>query len=220
MVYRHQTKNGGLVSLNKSARYIEATNMKTPPKRAVRSLILTLSFALNAAVSGLAQSFDLPDHKARLGELHYSARVGSADITEGEPFRVMLASEQTTLMSIQVAVVGGVVHALRFVYVDSLAQPHTITVGDDDDSWQPPFFVPSGRKLVGISGAGGWWIDRIAFYLDDGSVSPTYGGSGGDTEFQLKIAQSNGSWKGHFMGFWGTVGEHVESIGLVFWPVE
>ena len=131
----------------------------------------------------------------------------------------MVVPEGGTLLSVQVSVAGSVVHGLRFVSLDVEGEQVT-TVGANDGNWQAPFEIAPGRQLVGISGAGGWWIDSIRFHLDDGTTSPRYGGKGGDTDFSLLLAQRNGSWKGQLMGFWGTVGEHLESIGLVFWPVE
>ena len=180
---------------------------------------LTLFFCF-LATSLSAQSFTIPPHKAQLGELHYSARVGSTIVTEGDSFRVMVIPEGGVLQSVQVSVAGSVVHSLRFVYTDAPGQEHTITVGQDDGKWQPSFVIPPHRTLVGISGAGGWWIDAIRFHLDDGTQSPQYGGAGGDTDFSLLLAYRNEQWKGRLMGFWGTAGEHLESLGLVFWPLE
>ena len=167
-----------------------------------------------------AQSFSIPAHKAQLGELHYSARVGSTVVTEGDSFRVMVVPDGGVLQSVQVSVAGSVVHSLRFVFVDAQGEAHTTNVGPDDGDWQPPFEIPADRLLVGISGAGGWWIDAVRFHLDDGTTSPRYGGTGGDTECSLRLARRNDQWKGRLMGFWGTAGEHVESLGLVFWPIE
>ena len=189
---------------------------------------LALSFSLSCFIgiflfltsSLAAQSFSILDHKALLGELHYSARVGSTVVTEGDSFRVMVIPEEGRLRSVQVSVARAVVHGLRFVYTDAQGLEHTKTVGPDDGNWQPPFRIPADRQLVGISGAAGWWIDAVRFHLDDGTTSPRYGGGGGDTEFSLLLAQRDRQWKGRLMGFWGTAGDHVESIGLVFWPIE
>lgn len=182
-------------------------------------LFFLISF-LTFPISLFAQPFSLPERKARLGEIHYSARVGSTVVTEGERFRAMVIPEEGSLQSVQVAVQGSVVHSLRFSYTDAQGKERVATVGKDDGNWQAPFAVPPGRTLVGISGAGGWWIDRLVFHLDDGTTSPAYGGGGGDTDFVLLLAQRDGNWKGRLMGFWGTVGEHIESLGLVFWPIE
>ena len=177
-------------------------------------LLFLISFRLSA------QSFSIPDHKARLGEIHYSARVGSTVVTEGDSFRVMVIPNEGALKSVQVSVAGSVVHSLRFVYTDAQGEEQVETVGNDEGDWHDPFVVPPGRSVVGISGAGGWWIDALRFHLDDGSTSPMYGGQGGDTDFTLLLAERNGMWKGRLMGFWGTAGKHIESLGLVFWPIE
>ena len=182
---------------------------------------LIVSFLLAAFPLLCAQSFTLPDRKANLGEVHYSARVGCTVGTEGERFQALVIPEEGRLSSVQVATGGSVVHSLRFNYTDADGNEQTHLVGDEDGDWQKAFMIPPGRTLVGISGAGGWWIDRLVFHLDDGTTSPAYGGTGGgDTDFSLLLAQRDGKWKGRLMGFWGTVGEHIESLGLIFWPIE
>ena len=189
-------------------------------RHAVGGLLAALVL-LTATPPLWAQSFTLPDRKAKLGEVHYSARVGSTVGTEGERFQALVIPEGGRLASVQVATGGSVVHSLRFRYTDAEGKEQTHLVGDKNGDWQEPFSIPPGRTLVGISGAGGWWIDRLVFHLDDGTTSPAYGGTeGGDTDFSLLLAQRNGKWKGRLMGFWGTVGEHIESLGLVFWPIE
>ncbi len=182
-------------------------------------LLITL-FLLAVSPLLCAQPFILPDRKANLGEVHYSARVGCTVGTEGERFQALVIPESGRLASVQVATAGSVVHSLRFNYTDADGRAQTYLVGSDDGDWQKPFLIPPGHMLVGISGAGGWWIDRLVFHLNDGTTSPAYGGTGGDTDFRLLLAQRDGKWKGRLTGFWGTVGEHIESLGLVFWPIE
>jgi hypothetical protein len=58
---------------------------------------------------------------------------------------------------------------------------------------------------------------RIA---DDGTMSPIYGGKGGDTEFRLLLNQSGGKWTGHLRGFWSLSENAIEALGLIFWPIE
>jgi hypothetical protein len=45
---------------------------------------------------------------------------------------------------------------------------------------QEKFMVPPTRKLVGILGSSGWFIDTLAFVFDDGSATPRCGRAGGD----------------------------------------
>ena len=63
-----------------------------------------------------AQSFSIPAYKAQLGEIHYSARVGSTVVTEGDSFWVMVVPERGALQSVQVSVAGSVVHCLCLAY--------------------------------------------------------------------------------------------------------
>lgn len=187
----------------------------------VTGLLLTIWMG---ALSSYAQQSPLSQEKAQLGEVHYSARVGGTVPTQGDTFLLRALTEGDILRTVQVGVNRDVnfrvVQALKLVVEDSLGELQELTVGNADAKWEESVEVPEGAELVGISGASGWWIDQIRFHFSDGSVSSTFGGPGGDTDFQLILSQRNEKWKGRWLGVWGTQTDYLESLGLIFWPIE
>ncbi|MGB3586643.1 MAG: hypothetical protein WBA23_08895 [Tunicatimonas sp.] len=181
------------------------------------NLVLISSFAFS-------QQLHLSAQKAQLGEVHYSARVGGTVPSQGDTFLVQVLSKGDILRRIQVGVYqsGGsrVVQAIRFIVEDSVGKLQKILIGHADSYWKDEIDVPKGAELIGISGASGWWIDRIRFHFSDGSSSSDYGGGRGDTDFHLLLAQRDNKWKGRWLGVWGTHTDYLESLGLIFWPVE
>ena len=177
-------------------------------------------------ISSLAfgQQRYLSEQKAQLGEVHYSARVGGTIPTQGDTFLVQVLSKGDILRGIQVGIYQHngrqVVQAIRFIVEDSVGKSKEVLVGNTNSEWQDKIDVPDKAAMVGISGASGWWIDRIRFHFSDGSTSLAYGGSGGDTDFRLLLSQQAGKWKGSWLGVWGTHTDYLESLGLVFWPIE
>jgi hypothetical protein len=189
--------------------------------------IVVISILLSAnliTLPCLGQSLNLSAEKARLGEIHYSARVGGTVPTEGDTFLVRVLAEGDILRQLQVGVNRDVnfrvVQALLMVVEDSKGEIQELTIGNADSEWEERVEVPEGAELVGISGASGWWIDQIRFHFSDGSTSPTFGGTGGDTDFRLVLSQREGKRKGRWLGFWGTRTNYLESLGLIFWPIE
>lgn len=163
----------------------------------------------------------LSDHKPLLGEVHYGNRVGGIQAQEGKTLQTPRFPENAILKSIQVflsdrQIVAG--FTLEF-YTGSLNE--YISFGNVQASPQEKYHVPKGRNLIGIKGASGWYIDSLAFVLDDGSTTPRYGGRGGDLNFSLVLNRKpNGALLGRLMGFWGSSTKELETIGLVFWPLE
>lgn len=181
-------------------------------------LLMFLPFAT------LAQNlFREPAHKARLGEIHYGSRVGGLIAQEGRTVEVMVQDSTETLRSIQVCLAKNpsVVRGFRLEVQRADGSLKTVMFGNSEGAWAEKFVIEQGRKLVGISGACGWFIDNLRFHFDDRSTTPLYGGSGGDTTFQLLLTQkSNGEYKGRFMGFWGSSTQYLETLGLIFYPYE
>jgi hypothetical protein len=174
--------------------------------------------------SPLLTAFNEPNSKARLGEMHYSALAGGTVGAKGKKFACELVGEKGRVLSVQVAVSNDklrLIKALRFEMTNTQNQRITETCGNESNAeWLPIFMIPDGRQIVGISGASGWYVDNLRFHLDDGTMSPIYGGKGGDTEFRLLLHQSGGKWKGHLRGFWGLSENAIEALGLIFWPIE
>lgn len=70
-----------------------------------------------------------------------------------------------------------------------------------------------GEYLTGISGRTGSYIDSIEFQTNR-HTSPTFGGNGGDREFQVEVPEN-----AQAIGFTGRSGEYVDAIGLTFVPL-
>jgi hypothetical protein len=190
------------------------------------SLIITLT---NACI-GLAQlpvtasAVNVPTSKPRLGEVHYGNRAGGLIGQEGPTQQLLFLAEGDQLLRLQVGLTaaGNVVKALRFVVQQRSGAQAMYLFGEAIGAvWQPVVAVKKGRSLVGISGAGGWFIDNLRFHFDDGSTTPRYGGTGGDNDFQLLLTKSpKGHYRGRLMGLWGSATDQLESVGLVFFPIE
>lgn len=111
------------------------------------------------------------------------------------------------------------VKGLRFTVQHPGGQVRQTQIGAGQGNWQPPFSVPAGAALVGISGRSGWGLDALQFHFDDGSQSPTYGGEGGDTYFALRLHQRPALAPAAIRGFFGTyTAAGIETLGLLFDP--
>lgn len=187
-----------------------------------KEIYYTLFYLLTGMFSLIAQEeVKLPDHKPLLGEVHYGNRVGGVQAQEGKSV-VMIALEETdVLSSIQVFLSErNIVSGFQF-HVEKKDGDSIYSFGNFSELPQAKFIVPADRRLIGISGTSGWFIDSIAFVFDDGSTTPKYGGSGGDLNFRLLINKKpTGEYLGRVMGFWGSYTDVLETIGLVFWPIE
>jgi hypothetical protein len=178
----------------------------------------------------MREPFREPVRKAQLGEMHYSSPIGGTTGAQGTKFSCPLMGPSGRVRWAQVGLTSGspvVVQALRFAVQEPGQRTREIVCGDGEDAdWNPPFPIPGERQLVGLSGATGWMVDNLRFHLDDGTASPLFGGPGGDTTFQVLLHRdAQGKWKGHLRGFWGTFTQAplprgLESVGLIFWPLE
>jgi purine nucleosidase len=162
--------------------------------------------------------------KPNLGEVHYGNRVGGLIGQEGPTTELLCLAEDDQIQQIRVCLTPqqNVVKGFELTIQQPNGTIKTETFGHTGGgAWQPPFKVKKGLKLIGIQGAAGWFIDRISFSFDDKSTTPSYGGTGGDHDFSLQITQSpKGHFRGRVMGFWGSATTQLESIGLVFFPIE
>ncbi|WP_425236857.1 jacalin-like lectin [Ulvibacterium sp.] len=170
----------------------------------------------------------LPDHKPLLGEIHYGNRVGGIQAQEGRSVQIIAFEPDDVLKSIQVYISKNpptpgfeTISGFQFE-VEKAGEIRTFSFGSVKGIAQKKYLVPDDRKLVGISGASGWLIDSMAFVFDDGSTTPKYGGIRGDLNFRLVLnTKPTGEYLGRLMGFWGSsIRGHLETIGLVFWPME
>lgn len=158
------------------------------------------------------------------GALHFSAPVGGLPGARGEAFAVDCLGPADRLLALQVnlgpaplRVVRG--FRLRLQGADEQVREALVGRGDGErqDWWEPS----EGARLVGISGASGWFLDALQFHFDDGTSSPRYGGNGGDTTFHLQLNRQGDRYGGRLRGFHGTAtADGLETLGLIFDPAE
>lgn len=186
----------------------------------IRHLFL-LFLSCGLVISYGQEEVILQDHKPLLGEIHYGNRVGGVQAQEGKSLQLIAFEENDVLKCIQVFLSDRQIVTGFELQVEKKGVAHTFSFGNLEGSPQEKYFVPKNRKLVGIQGASGWFIDSIAFVFDDGSTTPRYGGGGGDLDFSLVLNKKpSGKYLGRLMGFWGSSTNLLETIGLVFWPIE
>lgn len=160
----------------------------------------------------------IPTSKAKLGELHFGNRVGGVVGQEGASsvFKLWDFGEGDSLISLRVNY-DWVVKAMECCTSKKGCQ----VFGNPTAEWSEAILVPNGASIIGISGAAGWFIDSISFHFSDGSQSEVYGGKGGDLHYELLLNKDEkGQWKGEFLGFWGSYTHSLETLGLLFWPIE
>ncbi len=168
--------------------------------------------------------FAAPTRKPLLGDVHLGNRVGGVLAQEGPTTQLVCMEEGDRLLSIRVSLQEKtkLVAGIRMEVLKKDKQTRTYDFGTPGGgAWQPAYKVRAGSELTGISGAAGWFVDRLRFHFSDGSTTPLYGGTGGDNDFQLLIARNEqGELRGRWLGFWGSATDKLESIGLVFFPKE
>ena len=195
-------------------------------KCAAALLIASLLFPLCALSQNLWQA---PSAKAQLSEVHYSPLAGGVVGRQGRlrEYRLSPDSAAARIVSLQVGLTPRedwrIVQCLRVVYERLPGTPDTVLLGGGDGAdWQPAYRLREGQTLTGVSGAGGWFVDAIQFHFSDGAASARFGGAGGDTGFAVRLqSRPDGSPRSTLLGFYGSTHDGLlESIGLVFWPLE
>ena len=151
------------------------------------------------------------------GTIHYSAPVGGFFGARGKKIQEEFLHPDDQLRSLQVLLNqdSNLVIGMRFNVLRG-DSTHIHHIGNQSGVWTKAFLVNPGKTLIGISGASGWYIDALRFHFSDGTMTPLYGGSGGDTEFKLIIKPEGTS---RIRGFHGTF-DHIglETLGLIFDP--
>lgn len=175
-------------------------------------------------VEPLYSSLLLPSARPGPGAVHFSAPVGGVFGAGGQPFSTDLLQRDDQLLAVRVNLTPAplyVIRALAFRIRRADGQIHEVRIGEVSGEWQEWHKVPAGARLSGVSGASGWYLDALQFHFNDGTSSPRYGGSGGDTDFQLILNPRNGSERQFIRGFHGTYTDFgLETIGLIFDPAE
>lgn len=155
------------------------------------------------------------------GAIHFSAPVGGTSGARGKPFQVDFLQPHTRLLAVQVNLASprlNLVRGFRFRIEDEDRTTREVLIGSAEGAWQPWFEIPDGERLTGVSGATGWFFDAIQFHFENGIRSPRYGGTGGDTTFDLRLSPNN---PGRIRGFHGTYTENgLETLGLIFDPAD
>jgi hypothetical protein len=154
------------------------------------------------------------------GSIHRSAPVGGLFGAQGNDFDEDFLCSGCRLLAVQVNA-DRVVRGLRFRYAESSGVERELTIGNRQGAWQDWHPVPEGSVLTGISGASGWYIDRLRLHFSDGSHTPEYGGTGGDTEFSLSLRGFEPGSPSRIRGLYGSFdGTGIGQMGLIFDPAE
>jgi hypothetical protein len=190
--------------------------------KAIVLFLLFLQVSLQAQT--LPQDFTLPSEKAKLGDIHYGNKVGGIIGQWSIDKQLIFIEEGDQLMEVIFGLPPekNIVGALKFKVQKKSGTIEEYIFGDPQKQlWQAPHKVKKGITIAGISGAGGWLIDNMRIHFSDGTATQLYGGKGGDNTFNISITKDKkGRAKGRFMGFWGSYVDKIESIGLVFFPIE
>jgi purine nucleosidase len=169
-------------------------------------------------------NFKTPNSKPKLGEVHYGNRIGGLIGQEGKTTELICIEDGDQIQQIKVALnqAQNIVKGFQMDVLKKDGSLKNYEFGNTKDGiWQKNIAIKKGIKLIGISGAAGWFVDNISFQFSDGSSSPIYGGKGGDNDYKLHITKNEkGQFRGSLMGFWGSSTDVLESIGLVFYPIE
>jgi hypothetical protein len=166
----------------------------------------------------------VPNIKPKLGDIHYGNRVGGIIGQEGENevLNFLKIDYQITYITVRLNEARNVVKGFKISILKSDYSKQDFYFGSAEGGIvEQPFVVKKGLQLIGISGAAGWFIDNIRFHFSDNSQTPLYGGNGGDNDYKLMLSKGkNGKYRGRLLGFWGSKTNQLESIGLVFFPIE
>ncbi|MEM1136321.1 MAG: hypothetical protein AAGI07_10830 [Bacteroidota bacterium] len=158
------------------------------------------------------------------GMLHYSAPVGGVQGASGKSFFTEVLPLGSKLQSLQVNLGEAplkIVKGFRCKVLHTTGKVEEVLIGASDGNWQPEFEIDDAVEFVGISGASGWWFDNLQFHFSDGSMTPSYGGNGGDTTFNLFLNKKNGEYGGRIRGFHGISAEQgIATLGLIFDPAD
>jgi hypothetical protein len=171
------------------------------------------------------QAFKDPKSKPKLGEVHYGNRVGGLIGQEGlNQELIFLAHEKDQLKKIFIALNSekNIVKAIRFMVEMRDGSLKTFDFGfANNNEYLFQYELKKNQKLIGIKGSGGWFIDNLGFIFSDGKETQIWGGKGGDNTFRISLSKDvRGILKGRLMGVYGSYTEHLESLGLIFWPIE
>jgi hypothetical protein len=194
----------------------------------MKKIIILLLFSnvlfCQKKATGISTEFEFPTSKPLLGQIHYGYRVGGLMGQEGKTKELIFIEENDQVDKVIVALNKdlNIVKGFKIEVSRSDGSVKTYDFGNVENSvWQKPFKINKGAKLIGVSGSAGWFVDNISFQTSDGKSSPLYGGKGGDTDYRLHLSKDpKGKLKGRLMGFWGSSTDYLETIGLVFWPIE
>jgi purine nucleosidase len=211
--------------------HTEVLTLMTPPENHQHQVKIYAKINIEAFYTDFWQSaaanrlsFKMPTTKPKLGEVHYGNRVGGLTGQEGVTKQLICLEVGDQVQEIKVCLTKSlnVVKGFEMTVLKKDNIVKTFTFGQNTEGvWQPVFKVKKGIQLIGISGAAGWFIDNLRFHFDDGSMTPQYGGKGGDNDFKLVITKNDkGTLRGRLMGFWGSHTDQLESLGLVFFPIE
>ena len=112
--------------------------------------------------------------------------------------------------------VGDYVDQVRVVYEDADGKPHeTEGGGPGGKEWLEPLEIPNGVQIVGITVRSGRVVDSVTVHLSNGDKR-TFSGTKaqGNKSEVLMLPKRGGKYVGKVVGFFGTRGDKMDSIGI------
>ena len=101
------------------------------------------------------------------------------------------------------------VNALQLIYTDADGNIGELRPVGGLSGQLQVFTLEDGEYLTGISGRSGWYIDSLKFNTNKRS-SETYGGTGGETYFQIDAPKNT-----ELAGFYGRADWHLDQLGAI-----
>lgn len=134
--------------------------------------------------------------------------IGPVGGNGGKPFDNYAIPEKARVTAVHVYT-EWVINAIQLDYMDS----------NGENGGRPPigglggehhvFYLDEDEYLTGISGRAGWYVDSIRFHTNK-RLSPSYGGTGGDREYNFEAPAGH-----EVTGFFGRSAWYIDALGIL-----